>query len=58
MKLKPLEGKNYLTQNEFLDAVEKTLGSDDLKLHKDAVVKVAALPNNGGGALPGAPSAC
>ena len=49
-KLKPLEGKNYLTQKEFLDAAEKAIGAEDFKLHKDALVKAAALPNNGGGA--------
>ncbi len=48
-KLKPLEGKNYLTQKEYLDAVEKALGADDLGLHKVALVNAAALPNNGGG---------
>lgn len=48
-ELKPLEGKTYLTKMEYLGAIEKALGREDLEKYKDSLIKQAALPNNGGG---------
>ncbi len=48
-KLKPLEGKIYLTQQEYLHAVEEAAGRENLEANKDRLLKQASLPNNGGG---------
>src|SRR6476661_7231286 len=48
-KLKPLEGKTYLTQQDYLHAVEEATGREDVEANKDRLLKQASLPNNGGG---------
>ncbi|HEX5472658.1 MAG TPA: prenyltransferase/squalene oxidase repeat-containing protein [Lacipirellulaceae bacterium] len=48
-KLKPLEGKTYLTQQEYLHALEKAVGHENLAANKERLLKLATLPNNGGG---------
>src|SRR5262245_32558547 len=48
-KLKPLEGKTYLTQQECLHALEEAVGRENLAANKDRVLQAATLPNNGGG---------
>jgi hypothetical protein len=48
-KLKPLEGKTYLTQQEYLHAVEEAAGRENLEANKVRLLKQASLPNNGGG---------
>jgi hypothetical protein len=48
-KLKPLEGKTYLTEKEYLHALEEAVGRENVETNKDRLVKQAALPNNGGG---------
>ncbi len=48
-KLKPLEGKTYLTQQDYLHAVEEAVGRENLEANKDRLLKQASLPNNGGG---------
>src|SRR6185295_14906433 len=48
-RLKPLSGTTYLTQKEFLDALEKVLGKSDLESHKDELIRQGTLPNDGGG---------
>jgi hypothetical protein len=48
-KLKPLEGKTYLTQQEYLDALEAAVGGENLTANKERLLKEATLPNNGGG---------
>ena len=48
-KLTPLVGKTYLTQKDYLLAVEKAVGKEALEVNKDRLLKAGALPNNGGG---------
>ena len=48
-KLKPLAGKTYLTQKEYLLALENAVGREELEANKERLLKAAALPNNGGG---------
>jgi hypothetical protein len=48
-KLKPLSGKTHQTQKEYLAALEKAIGTDDLGREKDRLIRLATLPNNGGG---------
>jgi Squalene-hopene cyclase N-terminal domain len=48
-KLKPLEGKTYVTRADYLRAVEEAVGREGLAAHQDRLVKAATLPNNGGG---------
>src|SRR3954463_7164510 len=48
-KLKPLEGKTYLTQQDYLHAVEEAVGRENLEANKDRLIKQVSLPNNGGG---------
>jgi hypothetical protein len=48
-KLKPLEGKIYLTQQDYLHAVEEAAGRENFEANKDHLLKQASLPNNGGG---------
>jgi hypothetical protein len=48
-KLKALSGKNYTTEQLFLDAMQKALGPEDFARHKEPLLKRATLPNNGGG---------
>jgi hypothetical protein len=48
-KIKPLGGTTYQTQQEFLDALEKALGKSDLEAHKDELIRLGTLPNDGGG---------
>ena len=48
-KLKPLEGKTYLTGQEYLHALEQAIGAEELAANKERLVKEATLPNNGGG---------
>jgi hypothetical protein len=48
-KLKPLEGKTYVTQQEYLHALEEAAGRENLETNRDRLIKYAALPNNGGG---------
>src|SRR5580765_4189393 len=48
-KLKPMEGKTYTTQHEYLHAVEEAVGRETLEANKDRFLKHGALPNNGGG---------
>src|SRR5947207_4639217 len=48
-KLKPLEGKTYLTRQEYLHALEEAIGAENLAANKERLLKAATLPNNGGG---------
>jgi hypothetical protein len=48
-KLKPLEGKNYITREEYLHALEGAIGAADLAANQERLLKEATLPNNGGG---------
>jgi hypothetical protein len=48
-RLKPLEGKTWLTRQEYLHALEEAIGRTDLAAYEDRLVKEATLPNNGGG---------
>jgi hypothetical protein len=48
-KLKPLAGKGYQTEKEYLEAVEKAIGAEATARHREQLVKWAALPNDGGG---------
>ena len=48
-KLKALEGKTYLTRQEYLHALEQAIGAENLAASKDRLLKEATLPNNGGG---------
>jgi hypothetical protein len=48
-KLKPLEGKTYLTREEYLHALEAAIGAENLAANKVRLLKEATLPNNGGG---------
>jgi len=48
-RLQPIVGKTYLTRAEYLDAVEKAIGADAIARHGDALVRLAKLPNDGGG---------
>jgi Squalene-hopene cyclase C-terminal domain len=48
-KLKPLEGKTYLTRQDYLHALEEAMGSENLAANKERLLKEATLPNNGGG---------
>jgi hypothetical protein len=48
-KLKPLAGKTYLTQQDYLRALEEAVGRTDFEAHKQRLLKRATLPNNGGG---------
>jgi hypothetical protein len=47
--LKPLVGKLHLTRKEFDAALDKTLGADVAARHREALVRAATLPNDGGG---------
>jgi hypothetical protein len=49
VKLKPLEGKTYLTQQDYLHALEEATGRENLDANKERLLKAATLPNNGGG---------
>src|SRR6478609_323185 len=46
-KLRPLEGKTYLTRRDYLHALEEAAGRDNLEANKDRFLKQASLPNNG-----------
>src|SRR6185503_4192419 len=48
-KLKPLEGKTYVTRQEYLHALEQAVGAEELAANKERLIKAATLPNNGGG---------
>jgi len=48
-KLKPLEGKTYTTRDEYLHGLEEAIGPENLAANKERLLKVATLPNNGGG---------
>jgi hypothetical protein len=49
-KLKPLEGKTYLTRQEYLRALEEAVGRESLTAaNQERLLKAATLPNNGGG---------
>src|SRR5882724_454454 len=48
-KLKPLEGKTYLTRQEYVHALDEAIGAENLAANKERLLKEAALPNNGGG---------
>lgn len=48
-KLKKLQGKLFVFEQEFRDEATKLIGSDTFGSHSDRVVKLAALPNQGGG---------
>lgn len=48
-RLKPLEGKTYLTQQAYLHALEDALGVENLAANKERLLKAGSLPNNGGG---------
>ena len=48
-KLKPLEGKTYVTRQEYLHALEGAIGAEELATNQQRLLKEATLPNNGGG---------
>jgi Squalene-hopene cyclase N-terminal domain len=48
-KLKPLEGKTYVTRQEYLHALEGAIGAEELAANQERLLKEATLPNNGGG---------
>src|SRR5206468_4281308 len=49
-RLKPLEGKTYLTQADYLRALEEAVGRENLTAaNQQRLLKEATLPNNGGG---------
>lgn len=48
-KLKTLGAKNFTKEQDFIPALEKALGKEDLEKHKDLLLREARLPNNGGG---------
>ena len=48
-KLKPLEGKTYITRQEYLHALEEAIGAEKLAANQERLLKAATLPNNGGG---------
>jgi hypothetical protein len=48
-KLKTLGAKNFTKEPDFLTALEKALGKEDLDKHKESLFRLAKLPNNGGG---------
>src|SRR5262249_37523785 len=48
-RLKPLEGKTYTTEQEYLRALDEAVGHENLETNKERFLKYAALPNNGGG---------
>src|SRR5436190_364661 len=47
--LKPLVGQVYLKRQDLDAALDKALGADVVARHREALVKAAALPNDGGG---------
>src|SRR3954471_2116749 len=49
VKLKPLEGKTYLTRQEYLHALEPAIGAENVAANQERLLKEATLPNNGGG---------
>jgi hypothetical protein len=48
-KLKPLEGKTYVTRQEYLHALEVAISAEELATNQERLLKEATLPNNGGG---------
>lgn len=48
-KLKTLGTRNFTKEPDFLAALEKAIGKEELARHKDALLREAKLPNNGGG---------
>jgi hypothetical protein len=48
-KVKPLLKKNFSKEPDYLAALEKALGKDDLEKHKEILFREGRLPNNGGG---------
>ena len=48
-KLKPLEGKTYVTRQEYLHALERAMSAEELAANQERLLKEATLPNNGGG---------
>ena len=48
-KLKPFEGKTYVTRQEYLHALEEAIGREELAANQERLLKEATLPNNGGG---------
>jgi hypothetical protein len=48
-KLKTLGAKNFTKEPDFLAALEKALGKEDLEKHRETLLRIARLPNNGGG---------
>ena len=48
-KLKPLEGKTYVTRQEYLHALAGAISAEELAANQERLLKEATLPNNGGG---------
>jgi hypothetical protein len=48
-KLKPLEGKTYVTRQEYLHALGGAISTEELAANQERLLKAATLPNNGGG---------
>lgn len=48
-KLMPLEGKTYVTRQEYLHALEGAISAEELAANQERLLKEATLPNNGGG---------
>lgn len=48
-KLKPVAAKTYTKESDYVGALEKALGAEDLERHREILMRVATLPNNGGG---------
>ncbi len=48
-KLKPLEGKTYVTRQEYLHALEGAISAKELAANQERLLKEGTLPNNGGG---------
>ena len=43
-KLKTLGAKNFPKEQDFLPALEKALGKEDLEKHKELLLRIARLP--------------
>jgi hypothetical protein len=48
-KLKTLGSKNFTKEADFLAALEKAIGKEELAKNKEALLRESQLPNNGGG---------